>query len=83
MYEKSRLQGGTKSVDVEDGRKELGMRSLNSLEDPTKKGGLVMLFTLEGRVSHPPSVVMLFTLLLGGRVSLAGCGDAIHSSLDG
>ena len=39
MYEKSRLQGGTKSVDVEDGRKELGMRSLNSLEDPTKKGG--------------------------------------------
>ena len=39
MYEKSRLQGGTKSVDVEDERKEMGMRSLNSLEDATKKGG--------------------------------------------
>ena len=38
MYEKSRLQGGTKSVDVEDEREEVGMRSLNSLEDATKRG---------------------------------------------
>ena len=35
------------------------MRSLNSLEDATERGGL------------------------GGWVSLAVCGDAIHSLLDG
>ena len=46
MYEKSRLQGGMKSVDVKEERKKVGMRSLNSLEDATKMGGLVMLFTL-------------------------------------
>ena len=40
MYEKGRLQGGMVGVDVEDERKEMGMRSLNSLEDATRKGGL-------------------------------------------
>ena len=37
--EKSRLQGGTKSVDVEEKKKKVGMRSLNILEDATKRGG--------------------------------------------
>lgn len=68
----------------------MGMSSLNSLEDATSKGGLVMLFTLCWMGESPSLSVMLFTLLLwvwvtlftlllGGWVSLGGCADANHS----